>query len=146
MSPTAVDDYYTMSPNTSLTVPSGAGGILSNDSVDSLYAIQMTDPSFGALIFDNEGNQLGSFVYTPAVNFTGMDSFAYVSNDGVVDSNVATVFINVVETVSVALDTLSLVSSLPDLSASALLMLRTEENTLHVGSEDRIISVEEEEE
>src|SRR5207237_6446740 len=35
----------------------------------------------------------GGFTYTPAANFNGTDSFTYKTNDGALDSNVATVSI-----------------------------------------------------
>ncbi len=40
-------------------------------------------------------NADGSFSYSPAPDFFGLDSFTYVANDGAVDSNVATVTITV---------------------------------------------------
>jgi len=43
----------------------------------------------------------GSFNYTPATNFSGVDSFAYKANDGVSDGNVATVTLVVTPTPSV---------------------------------------------
>ena len=48
--------------------------------------------SDGSLTLDADG----SFSYTPDPDFYGVDSFTYVANDGVVDSNVATVTITVV--------------------------------------------------
>ncbi len=40
-------------------------------------------------------NADGSFTYTPAAGFTGTDSFTYLANDGALDSNAATVTIEV---------------------------------------------------
>src|SRR6185295_491558 len=40
-------------------------------------------------------NADGSFTYTPSADYNGPDSFTYKANDGQVDSNVATVSINV---------------------------------------------------
>ena len=40
-------------------------------------------------------NSNGSFTYTPAANWNGVDSFTYKANDGSADSNVATVSITV---------------------------------------------------
>ena len=40
-------------------------------------------------------NSEGSFSYTPNAGFTGTDSFTYVANDGQLNSNVATVSIDV---------------------------------------------------
>src|SRR5204862_7146935 len=36
-------------------------------------------------------NANGSFTYTPDANYNGSDSFTYKANDGIADSNVATV-------------------------------------------------------
>jgi hypothetical protein len=40
-------------------------------------------------------NADGSFIYTPNANFNGSDSFTYHANDGLADSNIATVTITV---------------------------------------------------
>jgi VCBS repeat-containing protein len=73
----------------SLSLP----GVLVNDSDvdgDVLRAILVTAPTHGTLSL----NANGSFVYTPAANYNGIDSFVYKANDGLLDSNVATVRIN----------------------------------------------------
>ncbi len=78
--------------NTALTV--AAPGVLSNDSDidgDTLTAMRASDPSHGALTL----NSNGSFTYTPDENYQGIDSFTYHANDGVVNSNVATVAITI---------------------------------------------------
>ena len=51
----------------------------------------MADVSDGSLTLGADG----SFSYTPDPDFYGVDSFTYVANDGMVDSNVATVTITV---------------------------------------------------
>ncbi len=58
---------------------------------DSLSTILVTDVSNGVLVLNNDG----SFTYTPDDNFNGVDSFSYKINDGTVDSNTATVTLNV---------------------------------------------------
>jgi VCBS repeat-containing protein len=83
------DDAYTLS---GLPVP--APGVLSNDADpdgNPLIAILETGPVSGTLVLNTDG----SFDYTPMdpLNFSG-DSFTYRANDGVVDSNSATVTIN----------------------------------------------------
>src|SRR5207247_2084419 len=40
-------------------------------------------------------NANGSFTYTPAANFNGSDSFTYKANDGLLDSNMATVALTI---------------------------------------------------
>ena len=56
-----------------------------------LTAIKVSDPAHGTLTLNSDG----SFTYTPDANYNGPDSFTYKANDGQLDSNVATVTINV---------------------------------------------------
>ncbi len=68
--------------------------ILGNDSdvdSESLTATLVSDVTDGILTLDPDG----SFVYTPAENWFGTDSFTYKANDGALVSNVATVTITV---------------------------------------------------
>ena len=90
--PVAVDDTSTTNEDTPLTVTTP--GVLGNDTDvegNPLTAVLETGPASGTLTM----NSGGSFVYTPNVNFNGADSFTYKANDGVADSNVATVNITV---------------------------------------------------
>ncbi len=90
--PVASGESYAVAAGGTLTV--GAPGTLGNDSDSdsvSLTAMLVSDAAHGALVFNPDG----SFNYTPAVNFTGADSFTYKANDGQLDSNVATVSITV---------------------------------------------------
>ncbi|MCS7469466.1 DUF2341 domain-containing protein, partial [Stieleria sp. ICT_E10.1] len=71
-------------------------GVLQNDSdLDSrpihVNTSLVTGPSNGTLSINADG----SFSYTPNANFNGVDSFTYQTNDGSLDSNVATVTITV---------------------------------------------------
>jgi VCBS repeat-containing protein len=96
--PVAADDAYATVQNTSLNV--AAPGVLVNDTDadgDPLTAVLVTGPANGTLTLNADG----SFTYTPAFNFTGVDSFTYVANDTTVDSNVATVTITVEDVVTV---------------------------------------------
>ncbi|MFK7821770.1 MAG: Ig-like domain-containing protein, partial [Planctomycetaceae bacterium] len=91
--PSALDDYYTVDQDGSLTV-GVATGVQANDSdVDggTLTASVVANPTNGSVTLSGDG----SFVYTPAVGFTGDDTFTYVVNDTLVDSRVATVNITV---------------------------------------------------
>ena len=56
---------------------------------DPLTAILVSGPQHGALSLDSRGG----FIYTPAVAFTGTDTFQYKANDGVANSSPATVTI-----------------------------------------------------
>ncbi|MHB1038697.1 MAG: tandem-95 repeat protein, partial [Pirellulales bacterium] len=72
--------------------PPAGSGVLDND-VDSqgdvLSAVLVERPVHGTLaMYAN-----GGFLYTPDATFTGSDSFCYRANDGILDSNVATVTI-----------------------------------------------------
>ena len=88
--PVAVDDAAATSEDTAVT-----GNVLANDTdVDAgttLTAILVANPTHGTVT----GVRAGSFIYTPAANFNGSDSFTYKASDGAADSNVATVTIAV---------------------------------------------------
>jgi len=91
--PVANDDYYETPEDTPLNVP--ADGVLTNDidpEDDQLNASKISDPSNGTL---TAFNQDGSFTYVPDDNWCGVDSFTYVANDSFMDSNIATVYIDV---------------------------------------------------
>ncbi len=90
--PVAVNQSYSTAEGTPLTV--AAPGVLANatDSNNApLTAVLVTQPSHGTLALQGDG----SFTYTPAAGFSGVDTFAYAANDGVSDSNAATVTITV---------------------------------------------------
>ena len=90
--PVANNDNYETDEDTPLSV--AAPGVLSNDiDTDPLTAMQVSDPLHGTLAF----NANGSFTYTPYANYNGADSFTYKTNDGALDSNVATVNITINE-------------------------------------------------
>src|SRR5437667_11638028 len=88
----ALNYSFATDEDTALTIT--APGVLGNDTdVDSpaLTAVVVTGPGHGALTL----NANGSFTYTPAANFNGSDSFTYKANDGLLDSNVATVALTI---------------------------------------------------
>jgi large repetitive protein len=90
--PTANDDAYSTNEDTSLTV--AAHGVLNGDTDvegEPLTAVVVTNPAHGTLTLNADG----SFMYTPAVDYNGSDSFTYKANDGGADSNTATVTITV---------------------------------------------------
>ncbi|MBV9468182.1 MAG: tandem-95 repeat protein, partial [Abitibacteriaceae bacterium] len=89
--PVAQDDTYTLN-GLQLTVP--APGVLGNDSDvegDTLHTLLVAQPVHGTLTL----NANGSFSYTPAIGFNGVDSFTYKANDGSLDSNAATVTLTI---------------------------------------------------
>jgi VCBS repeat-containing protein len=90
--PVATADTYGTAEDTPL--PVNAPGVLANDSDpdnDPLSAGLVSGPSHGTLTLNPDG----SFVYTPATNHTGSDSFTYQASDGTLTSNLATVTITV---------------------------------------------------
>ena len=52
-----------------------------------------TEPSNGSYSLENN-----TITYTPNTDFTGMDTFTYIANDGTFDSNESTITINVFDT------------------------------------------------
>jgi parallel beta-helix repeat protein len=102
--PVAVDDAYVTDEDTVLSV--AAPGILTNDydpDGEPLVGIYlMSSPQHGTLEIQDDG----SFTYTPAPNWFGIDSFIYVVHEGGTEAgNEATVTITVqaVEDAPVAL-------------------------------------------
>ena len=90
--PVAADDAYSTDEDVVLNV--AAPGVLGNDTDadgDALSAVLAAGPANGALTLNGDG----SFDYTPNADFNGSDSFTYVANDGVDDSNIATVTITI---------------------------------------------------
>jgi len=88
--PVASDDAYYVWHDTPLNEP--PNGVLGNDTdADPLSAVLVGGTANGALVL----NSNGSFDYTPNSGFVGIDSFTYRANDGVEDSNIATVTIDV---------------------------------------------------
>jgi len=91
--PTAVDDTYDVTVGVLNTIP--VPGVLGNDSdldLDPLTAHQTGTAPPGALTL----NTNGSFTYTPAGLAGAVETFQYYANDGTVNSNTATVTLNVV--------------------------------------------------
>jgi hypothetical protein len=101
--PTADDDgAYSTHHGTALNVP--APGVLDGDADldgDTISLSLDTNPAHAAS-FTLYAN--GSFDYTPVAGYVGPDSFTYHVTDGVADSNIATVSIDVTNTVPTAGD------------------------------------------
>ena len=105
--PVALDDTGTAEQTTATQTTPATGNVLENDSdADNiaptvpnagLTASLVTGPANGTLNFGTDG----SYSYTPTLNFVGTDSFTYVANDGLADSNIATVTITVIDRVTI---------------------------------------------
>jgi len=94
--PVATDDWYSIDKNFELNIPP-PWGVIYNDSDedgDVLTAVLDTNPTYGTLNFNPDG----SFIYHPNWGFSGNDTFTYHVTDGLFDSNIATVQINVFNT------------------------------------------------
>jgi VCBS repeat-containing protein len=91
--PVAVNNSYSTPVNTQLTV-AAPQGILANDSdgdSEPITATAITQPTHGTLTLNSDG----SFTYMPNLGFGGTDHFTYKASDGKLDSNTATVTIEV---------------------------------------------------
>jgi FtsP/CotA-like multicopper oxidase with cupredoxin domain len=96
--PTANADSYSMDEEGVLTADglvSNPEGVLFNDALGDgagpLTASLVSDVSSGVLALAADG----TFTYTPTADFYGVDTFSYLANDGLSDSNVAVVTITV---------------------------------------------------
>jgi VCBS repeat-containing protein len=79
--------------STSANVPASGTVVATDVDGDPLTYSVVDGPAHGTLtIFDSS---TGAFTYTPAAGYSGSDSFTFKANDGTVDSNTATVSINV---------------------------------------------------
>jgi uncharacterized repeat protein (TIGR01451 family) len=90
--PAAVDDGYSTNEDTPLNAV--APGVLGNDNDEDghpLTAVLFSGPGNGTLTL----NANGSFTYTPAMHFNGVDTFVYYASDVAASSNPATVSIAV---------------------------------------------------
>ena len=65
---------------------------------DTLTYSAITQPTHGTLTLSSNG----SFTYTPTAHYSGPDSFTYQANDGLFNSNAATVMIGVNESAPIA--------------------------------------------
>lgn len=92
--PEATADTYSTDEDTNLVVDA-VFGLLDNDTDpegDAFTAVLSDPPDHGNLTLNPDG----SFTYEPEANFEGEDTFSYVANDGVDDSPITDVTINVV--------------------------------------------------
>ncbi|MEZ4701930.1 MAG: Ig-like domain-containing protein [Rhodothermales bacterium] len=100
--PNASDDNYIVRQGATLTVPA-ATGVLANDSdlEDDALTARIVNPPTNAAAFSLTAD--GSFSYRHNNSQTTGDSFTYVANDGIDDSDAATVFITITPTGTLSL-------------------------------------------
>ena len=94
--PVAISDTYQAFENETLAVSSS---VILNDideNINSNSVDLVSDVSNGTLSLNSDG----TFTYTPNTGFSGIDTFSYKINDGINDSNTATVSINVTDDAS----------------------------------------------
>ncbi|MEK8033714.1 Ig-like domain-containing protein [Ideonella sp. DXS29W] len=87
--PTAKNDTFTATEDTSLTGNLGSNDTLSGDG-GNVFAVG-AGPAHGAVVVNADG----TFTYTPAANYNGPDSFTYTLTDADGDVSTATVTLNV---------------------------------------------------
>jgi hypothetical protein len=100
--PVANADSFIVLKNTTLNVQ--APGVLHNDSDpngDPLTAVKITNPSHGVVTLASDG----SFSYTPANGFEGLDAFSYKASDGQLTSATKVVTLHVTAVPPVATPT-----------------------------------------
>ncbi len=92
--PVAVNDNYSVVQNNTLNVDANSG-VLANDITygGGLSATLASQPANGMVSFDSNG----AFEYEPNTGFIGDDVFTYEASDGEANSNVAAVFIDVLD-------------------------------------------------
>jgi subtilisin family serine protease len=96
--PVANDDSISTTVDTPVAI-----AVLANDTDangDALNVTNLTQPANGSAVLNPDG----TVTYTPATGYAGTDSFTYTANDGVIDSNVASVSIAIDSTSTTAWD------------------------------------------
>ncbi|MBH0176450.1 MAG: tandem-95 repeat protein [Nitrospira sp.] len=81
--PVGMDQWVTTAEDTATTITPRVTDV----DGDALTFHIVTGPSYGTLTENTDG----SFSYQPNLNFSGEDRFTFVANDGITDSNLATV-------------------------------------------------------
>ena len=102
----ATDDAFSVDEDAVLSV--AASGVLGNDSDvdgDALTATKLTDPGHGSVSLQSNGG----FIYTPNLNFHGLDSFTYEACDG-----------NVCDSATVSLTVNSVIDAVIDVKQAAI--------------------------
>jgi hypothetical protein len=91
--PVAINDTYITTLNTPVTIP-----VLDNDfdpDGDTLTVVSATNGTYGSVVYN-----ASNVTYTPALSFTGADSFTYTISDGKGGTAAATVTVTVTGTLA----------------------------------------------
>jgi VCBS repeat-containing protein len=91
--PVSAADSYSVDENGTLQTTAANGVLLNDTDADnqSLTAELVSQPAHGSISLNADG----TFVYTPATNYSGSDSFTYNASDGTALSSATTVSITV---------------------------------------------------
>ena len=100
---------YDQSLTTNQGIPIQARAIAADEDQDTLTYSEVIPPAHGTLSFRTDG----TFTYTPADNYFGDDSFTWKANDGKLDSNVATVRIDIAHDARTSLSPSSILENQP---------------------------------
>jgi|GEM_PF-2875461 len=114
--PVASDDTLTTDEDT----PANGTLVATDADGDALTYSIVTQPTNGTVTITDAAT--GDFTYTPNADYNGSDSFTFIANDGVLDSNEATVDItvNAVEDAPVTQD--NTISTTEDVAVSDVLV------------------------
>jgi hypothetical protein len=115
--PVAQGRNYTDVHDHTLTVGADAGlvGAVSDPDGDNLTLAVVNGPTSGSLTLNADG----SFNYVPDAHFIGTDSFTYLVSDGLLESNVATVTLTVIDHEPIALGDLYTVNEYDSVTVAA---------------------------
>ncbi len=90
-----VPQHAPVASDQSLTTAQGSAlngtATATDEDDDALTYSPVTQPAHGTLSLQPDG----TFTYTPAADFYGLDSFTFKANDGKLDSNIATISITI---------------------------------------------------
>jgi DNA-binding beta-propeller fold protein YncE len=87
--PSALDDPATTAEDTAVTIDVVAND--ADDESDTLTPVIVTGPAHGTAVVNSDR----TVTYTPNPNYFGPDTFTYLANDGLLDSNLAAVTIDI---------------------------------------------------
>jgi Bacterial Ig domain len=137
--PVAVDDVFPIHARPNIFAYK-MPDMLANDvdaDGDPLTVSIVTGPAHGRLLLDSID---GGYLYKPDVpDFIGTDSFTYIATDGLLQSNTATVTLNIADSAPVAVDDVFPIHARPNVSQYSLPDIR--ENDIDVDGDQLSVSI-----